>query len=138
MNKQTLLNKLDRRDLPGVGCVVYYTDGCKGYNFYEDFSDSNGIDRAAKDFSDLIDKGRVRCVEYIHKDGTTIHFFDWNTKPGTFCVSDEMRLFCKCHNLKHFRRYDSPRAIINGLEYKLDYTPAIDGIAAITATLANK
>ncbi len=140
MNKQSLLDKLNNRDLPGVGCVVYYTNGCKDYFFYEDFaSDDMGISRAERDFTDLINKGYVRRVEYIHKNYSTIHFWDWDTKPGTFCASDEYRYFNRCMGIEsftdHLFRYI---AIINGLQYKYDYTPAIDGISAITATRANK
>lgn len=139
MNKQTLINKLNRRDLQGVGCVVLHSDGRKTYNFYEDFENDNGIDRAARQFAKLINAGKVRRVDYIYKDHTTIHFWDWDTKPGNFSAADEMRFFNKCHNFKcfqdHLARFIT---IMNGLEYKYDYTPAIDGISAITATLAHK
>ncbi len=139
MNKQTLINKLNRLDLPGVGCVVLHTDGRKTYNFYEDFENDNGIDRAARQFTELINAGKVSRVDYIHKDHTTIHFWDWDTKSDNFCAADEMRYFNKCHGfqcfLDHLQRFIT---IMNGHEYKYDYTPAIDGISAITATLANK
>ena len=36
------------------------------YYFYEDFEDDKGVDRAAKHFSDLINKGKVRKAEYIY------------------------------------------------------------------------
>jgi len=140
MNKQDLLNKLNRRDLPGVGCVVYHTDGRKTYNFYEDFSSADmGIARAERQFTDLIEKGYVRRVEYIHKDYSTIHFWDWNAKPGTFCAADEYRYFNKCMGIDYFTDHLSRFiSIINGLQYKYDYTPAIDGISAIAAVRANQ
>ena len=68
MTKQKLIAKLNRKDLPGVGCVVFWTDGCKTYNFYEDFENDNGVDRAARQFSNLINLGKVRRVDYIYKD----------------------------------------------------------------------
>lgn len=140
MNKSKLLNKLNRRDLPGVGCVVYYTDGHKNYFFYEDFSSVDvGIERAERQFMELINGGYVRRVEYIHKDHHTIHFWDWTTKQDTFCAADEYRFFNKCMGfdlfVDHSSRYIS---IINGLQYKYDYTPAVDGISAIVATRANQ
>lgn len=139
MNKQKLIDKLNRLDLPGVGCVVLHTDGRKTYNFYEDFENDKGVDRAAKQFTELINAGKVSRVDYIYKDHTTIHFWDWETKPGSFCAADEMRKFNKCHGFEYY--YDWMQrfiTVMNGLEYKYDYTPAVDGISAITATLANK
>ena len=135
MNKQELINKLNRRDLPGIGCIAHYTDGSKIYYFYEDFDSEKGLDRAKRQFDCLIKAGKVDHVDYINKDHTTIHFFDWHTKPGCFCVNDEMVAFNKAHNFDFFYRYDKFISIINGLEYVYDYTPAIDGIAAITSTL---
>lgn len=138
MNKQDLINKLNRRDLPGVGCIAHYTDGMKIYYFYEDFENDKGLDRAKRHFSHLIKAGKVDHVDYINKDHTTIHFWDWNTKKDSFCAAYEMHSFNKAHNFDFFYVYDSLVTIINGLEYKYDYTPAIDGISAITATLRNK
>lgn len=138
MNKQDLINKLNRRDLPGVGCIAHYTNGMKIYYFYEDFENDKGLDRAKRQFDCLIKAGKVEHVDYIDKDHTTIHFWDWDTKPGSFCASDEMRKFNKAHDFDYFYRYDTFISIINGLEYRYSYTPAIDGISAITATLNNK
>jgi hypothetical protein len=136
MNKQRFLEILNNRDLPGVGCVVQYKDGCKDYTFYEDFStDDPGIKRAERTYTDLINKGYVSRVDYIYKDSKSIHFWDWNTKSGSFCASDEYRRFCKSNNIKLFSDWCfNYIAVINGLNYKLDYTPAIDGISAITIT----
>jgi hypothetical protein len=139
MNKQTLLNKLNRRDLPGVGVVVTNKDNSITYYFYEDFSDDKGIDRASRHFGEMIDKGLVRRAEYIHKDHTTIHFWDWDSKKDSFCALNEFYYFNKCMGFESYtdclQRFIT---IINGLEYKYDYTPAVNGISAITATLANK
>lgn len=135
MNKQTLINKLNRNDLPGVGCVVYYIDGCKVYRFYEDFApDDKGIDRAARQYQELIDKGYVRRVDYIHKDADLLHFWDWDTKSGNFCANDEFVAYNKSKGYNDYY-YDlgTPIVNINGIEYKYDYTPAIDGISAIKA-----
>ena len=134
MNKQRFVEMLNRRDLPGVGCVVQYTDGNKDYFFYEDFSSADpGIKRAEKDFNYKINIGKVSRVDYIYKDCKTVHFWDWETKSGSFCAADEYRKFCKCNNIKLFSDWlFNYIAVINGLNYKLDYTPAIDGISAIT------
>lgn len=153
MNKKQLLELLNRRDLPGVGVIAwtgsYQRDKTTGllqepenkpiYYFYEDFPNNPGIDRAAAQFHELLEKGKFHAVDYIHKDHKTIHFFDWYEKPGTFCAQDEFIAFNKSAGLKwfidHFFRFTT---IINGLEYKYDYTPAVNGISAITAELKNK
>lgn len=63
-------NKLDRKDISGVGVKVTFdfSSGETGttYYFYEDFEDDKGVDRAARHFSDLINKGKVRKAEYIY------------------------------------------------------------------------
>ena len=66
MTKQEMQNKLDRKDISGVG--VNFSSGETGviYYFYEDFENDKGVDRAAKNFSDLINKGKVRKAEYIY------------------------------------------------------------------------
>lgn len=67
MTRQEMQNKLDRKDIAGVGVKVTLDDNNAIYYFYEDFEDSNGVDRAAKHFSNMINKGKVRKVEYIYK-----------------------------------------------------------------------
>lgn len=66
MTRQEMQNKLDRKDITGVGVKVTLTDGQTRYYFYEDFEDSKGVDRAAKHFSNMINKGKVRKAEYIY------------------------------------------------------------------------
>lgn len=137
MTKQRFLELLNRKDLAGVGAVAHYTDGSTAYTFYEDFENDKGIDRAARQFQVLIDNGYVSRVEYIHKEARKIHFFDWNTKPGSFCAADEMRKYCKAHGHEIYTQLFSFIAVIDGEKYRLDYTPAIDGISALIATYAN-
>ena len=64
MTRQEMQNKLDRKDISGVGVKVTFdfSSGETGttYYFYEDFEDDKGVDRAARHFSDLINKGKVR------------------------------------------------------------------------------
>ena len=70
MTKQEMQNKLNRKDISGVGVKVTFnfSSGETGviYYFYEDFENDKGVDRAAKHFSDLINKGKVRKAEYIY------------------------------------------------------------------------
>lgn len=70
MTKQEMQNKLNRKDISGVGVKVTFnlSSGKTGviYYFYEDFENDKGVDRAAKHFSDLINKGKVRKAEYIY------------------------------------------------------------------------
>ena len=67
MTKQEMQNKLNRKALSGVGVKVTFnfSSGETGviYYFYEN---DKGVDRAAKHFSDLINKGKVRKAEYIY------------------------------------------------------------------------
>lgn len=67
MTRQEMQNKLDRKDITGVGVKVTLWNGDTRYYFYEDFEDSQGVDRAAKHFADMINKGKVRKAEYIYK-----------------------------------------------------------------------
>ena len=66
MARQEMQNKLDRKDITGVGVKVTWGDNNIIYYFYEDFEDSKGVDRAAKHFSNMINKGKVRKAEYIY------------------------------------------------------------------------
>lgn len=128
---------LNREDINGVGTVTQWTDGRTTYHFFRDFGPDKGVDRAASFASTLIDAGEIRRVDYIHKDEKTIHFFDWTTKPDSFCAADEMRKYCKERGHEIYSQLFSFIAIINGDKYRLDYTGAIDGISAIIATPAN-
>lgn len=67
MTRQEMQNKLDRKDITGVGVKVTWGDNNIIYYFYEDFENSKGIDRAAKHFSNMINKGKVRKAEYIYQ-----------------------------------------------------------------------
>lgn len=66
MTRQEMQNKLDRKDITGVGVRVTWGDNNVIYYFYEDFKDSKGVDRASKHFADMINKGKVRKAEYIY------------------------------------------------------------------------
>ncbi len=68
MTRQEMEAKLSRKDITGVGVKVTWGDNNIIYYFYEDFEDSRGIDRAAKHFADMINKGKVRKAEYFYKD----------------------------------------------------------------------
>lgn len=128
---------------PGVGAVFTYKDGSKNLFFYEDFNgaDSNtpfdedqtdrGITRAAKQATKLIEAGKLSKAEYIYKSPAHVWFWDWTTKPGTFCAADEYRNFCKSHNLELWTHYQRYYTKVCNKVYMLDYTPAINGISAI-------
>lgn len=62
MTRQEMQNKLDRKDISGVGVKVTFdfSSGETGttYYFYEDFEDDKGVDRAARHFQILSIKGR--------------------------------------------------------------------------------
>ena len=66
MTRQEMQNKLDRKDITGVGIKVTWSDSNVIYYFYEDFKDSKGVDRAAKHFANMINKGKVKKAEYIY------------------------------------------------------------------------
>ena len=67
MTRQEMQNKLDRKDITGVGVKVTWGDNNVIYYFYEDFEDSKGVDRASKHFANMINNGKVRKAEYIYK-----------------------------------------------------------------------
>ena len=66
MTRQEMQNKLDRKDITGVGVKVTWGDNNVIYYFYEDFEDSKGVERASKHFANMINKGKVRKAEYIY------------------------------------------------------------------------
>lgn len=66
MTKQEMKNKLDRKDITGVGVVVTFWDGLTTCYFYEDFGDDKGINRALRHFEKAIEKGDVKRVEYFY------------------------------------------------------------------------
>jgi hypothetical protein len=68
MERDGMIAKLNRKDISGVGVKVLWRDGCEIYYFYEDFAGDKGVDRAARHFENLINKGKVRKVEYFYKD----------------------------------------------------------------------
>ena len=77
-----------KRDKNGVGVIFYYNDGSIIRRFYENMSDSLGIDRASKHFQMAHDAGKVYKVLYYwpgHYNPVTageeikIHFYDWIT-----------------------------------------------------------
>ncbi len=139
IDRSHFVELLNRRDLPGVGVIVYYNNGNKIYYFYEDFSSTDtGISRAEKAFSKMIANGKITRIEYIHKNHKTIHFWDWNNKPDEFCANDEFIHFNKCFGFDYFYSAQRFISIINGLQYKYDYTPSIDGISAIVAERLNR
>lgn len=88
MTRERMIAMLNNNDLYGVGAVISWADGSTTYNFYEDFDNDKGIDRAARQFQNLIDAGKVRRVDYVYqthkhdapvlKDGTkvTMHWIN--------------------------------------------------------------
>ena len=70
MTRQEMQNKLNRKDITGVGVKVTFdfSSGETGtiYYFYEDFENDTGVDRATRHYSNLINKGKVRKAEYIY------------------------------------------------------------------------
>lgn len=125
MDKRSLIDILNT-DRKGVGVVVYDGDHTLHY-FYEDFEDSKGIDRVNEQL-----KGKR--VEVIHKPDNALFFWDWKAQSGSFCAADMYRRYCKAYSITlysdHLQRYIMERC---GRRFKLDYTPAIDGISAIIA-----
>ena len=87
MTRQEMQNKLDRKDISGVGVKVTFdfSSGETGtiYYFYEDFENDKGVDRAARQFSNLINKGKVRKAEYIYKQpkSSALERPPWNGRP---------------------------------------------------------
>ena len=125
MDKRSLIDILNT-DRKGVGVVEYDGDHVLHY-FYEDFPDSKGIDRVKEQF-------QGKRVEVIEKPDNVLFFWDWKKESGSFCAADMYRRYCKAYSLilysDHLQRYIMERG---GRRYKLDYTPAIDGISAIIA-----
>lgn len=67
MTKESMMAKLNRKDITGVGVKVTTFEGYEIYYFYEDFGEDKGIDRAARQFQNAIDRGTVKKAEYIYK-----------------------------------------------------------------------
>lgn len=67
MTKESMIAKLNRKDITGVGVKVTTSEGFEIYYFYEDFGDDKGISRAARQFQNAIDRGTFRKAEYIYK-----------------------------------------------------------------------
>ena len=67
MTKESMIAKLNRKDITGVGVKVTTSEGYEIYYFYEDFGEDKGIDRAARQFQNAIDRGTVKKAEYIYK-----------------------------------------------------------------------
>lgn len=67
MTRQEMLAKLNRKDITGVGVKVTLWNYDTRYYFYEDFTDSKGVDRAAKHFTKMINMDKVRKAEYIYQ-----------------------------------------------------------------------
>ena len=67
MTKESMIAKLNRKDITGVGVKVTTSEGYEIYYFYEDFGEDKGIDRAARQLQNAIDRGTVKKAEYIYK-----------------------------------------------------------------------
>lgn len=67
MTKESMMAKLNRKDIAGVGVKVTTSEGYEIYYFYEDFGENKGIGRAARQFQSAIYRGAVRKAEYIYK-----------------------------------------------------------------------
>lgn len=64
MDKKETENKLNK--YPGVDVKAIDHDGLETFYFYEDFkTETNGIDRAMKQMYGLINKGKIKQVEFI-------------------------------------------------------------------------
>ena len=63
MTKVEMLAKLKRHK--GVGAEITTATGNMIYYFYEDFEDSNGIDRAMKQIYPQMDNGKFVKVAFI-------------------------------------------------------------------------
>lgn len=69
MQYSEMLAKLHRKDISGVGVAATYKSGNVLYYWYEDFSDSKGIERADKHFIPMIERGKIRKVDYFYQGG---------------------------------------------------------------------
>lgn len=67
MTKESMIAKLNRKDITGVGVKVTTASRNEIYYFYEDFGEDKGINRATRQFQRSIDRGTVRKAEYIYK-----------------------------------------------------------------------
>lgn len=63
MTKVEMMAKLKRNK--GVGVEITAATGNMIYYFYEDFEDSNGIDRAMKQIYPQMDNGKFSKVTFI-------------------------------------------------------------------------
>lgn len=63
MTKVEMMAKLKRHK--GVGVEITTATGNTIYYFYEDFEDSNGIDRAMKQIYPQMDNGKFAKVTFI-------------------------------------------------------------------------
>lgn len=132
MTKESMLLKLNRPDLNGVGAIATTPEGTKQYYFYEDFENDKGIDRAQRQFDYFINLGRWSKVEYIHKSENHVYFIDWEAQKDSFCMNDFYRRYCNTLNYKYY--YDfafNLVAEIHGKSYKFDYLGAVDGISEV-------
>ena len=132
MNKIEMLAKLNRKDLPGVGVVVTTSDDTKLYFFYEDMTDSKGIERAARHASYLIDKGYWKRAEYIYKSLNNLYFIDYSAQDGNFTFNNFYRRYNNNFNIPYI---DNLGTIISdfggGLKVRYEHKPTVDGIQEI-------
>lgn len=126
-----MINKLNRDDLKGVGVVATTPEGTKQYYFYEDMSDSKGIERAERHGQYFVDLGRWSKVEYIYKSSEYVYFVDWLAEKDSFCMSWFYIRYCKAHNYKFYDYLQQFRAVIDNKVYKFDYRPSIDHISEV-------
>jgi hypothetical protein len=133
MNRSEMIAKLNRTDINGVGVIEHNANGRNYYHFYEDMSDSKGIERASQHFSALIDAGKVKLVEYIHRSPNCLYFVDWRAEKDTFCMNDFYIRYNKAHNFSYY--YDFQRLVTEWtpqLKVVYDYNAAIDDISEVT------
>lgn len=132
MTKIEMLNKLNRKDLQGVGMVVTTSDDRKTYYFYEDISDSNGIDRASRQAQYYIDLGRWKKAEYIYKSLNNIYFIDYSAQDGNFTFNNFYRRYNKNFNIPYIDNFGVLISDFGGsLKVKYDHKPLVDGIQEI-------
>jgi hypothetical protein len=132
MNKNEMIAKLNRKDLQGVGVVVTTSDDRKQYFFYEDMTDSKGIERAARHAQIKIDCGAWKKAEYIYKSLVNVCFIDYDSQPGTFTFNGFYRRYNKNFNIPYV---DNLGTIISdfggGLKVRYEHKPKVDGIQEI-------
>ncbi|MBE5917636.1 MAG: hypothetical protein E7273_12450 [Pseudobutyrivibrio ruminis] len=132
MNRTEMINKLNRNDISGVGAIATTKEGLTLYFFFEDMTDSKGIDRAAKQAQQLIDAAVWSKVDYIHKSDSHLYFVDYEAQDGNFTMSSFYRLYNKSFGIDwSYNKFGAMVSKICGEYFKYDYKPATHGIIEV-------